>query len=275
MKKYPKNILFLDYDGCMTSIDNGTYFNVDPKKYHWSEDVLEKLISFCMNNDVKIVLTSNWRKFDENGEWHFHGNRYLNPLPNFKKALDYCCFDVLSAKRHVPKLNALKMWFDENPDFNGGFVVFDDDIEEGFQNENEHEINKHFMLIDAKTGITEQNLADALECFKNKKGNEKMTFNENERLHAIRNVLIDLKGKLASEDEHDMFQIVFTEKENMKAYKFTITPCFELKGQSYDKFIEFKHYATDMLNWSFDPDYVDLGIFEEKNSYEAEISLKA
>ena len=67
--KFPKLVIFLDIDGCLTSKRDNTYFNPNPNKYHPSKNIIDLLETFCLANDIKIIISSNWRKFDENASW--------------------------------------------------------------------------------------------------------------------------------------------------------------------------------------------------------------
>ena len=62
-------VIFLDIDGCLTSEREGTYFNSDPTKYHPSKKVMKQLMKLCDETGAKIVMATNWRKFDIDGEW--------------------------------------------------------------------------------------------------------------------------------------------------------------------------------------------------------------
>ena len=73
-------LIFLDIDGCITSEEEGNYFSPDPSLYHPSKKIVSKLIDFCRTNNVKIVISSNWRKFDIDGVWKNSYGVYKNPL---------------------------------------------------------------------------------------------------------------------------------------------------------------------------------------------------
>lgn len=168
MNNYPEKLIVLDIDGCVTSIEDETYFNPDPAKYHPSKKIITKLKNFCNKNNVKILISSNWRKFDINGIWKNKYGTYKNPLPELKSMLGNLYFDTLSSTRHINKSIALIQWLVDNEKFNGSFVIFDDDINEQFQNTIDFKINDKFILIDNNTGITDDNLKTALSILNNK-----------------------------------------------------------------------------------------------------------
>lgn len=81
------NIVFLDIDGCLTSINDGTYFNPDPAYYHVSDAILVKVIALCKAVKASIVISSNWRRYEPDGKWKNQYGEYKNPLSNLKKKL--------------------------------------------------------------------------------------------------------------------------------------------------------------------------------------------
>ena len=46
---------------------------------------------------------------------------------------------------------------------NTKFVVFDDDVREGFQDTNAHNIKDHFILTDMRNGLTDKDVKRAKE----------------------------------------------------------------------------------------------------------------
>ena len=81
-------VIFLDIDGCLTSEREGTYFNPDPAKYHPSKKVMKQLMKLCDKTGAKIVMATNWRKFDIDGEWVNKYGTYKNPLKKCKLSLE-------------------------------------------------------------------------------------------------------------------------------------------------------------------------------------------
>ena len=53
------------------------------------------------------------------------------------------------------KKEALIKWLDSTG-YDGKFAILDDDLEEGFQNEQSYGIVDHFVKTDTKTGLTEK-----------------------------------------------------------------------------------------------------------------------
>lgn len=76
------------------------------------------------------------------------GKRYAGTLPK---------------DRHINKSQALILWFKQHPEFDGQFVILDDDKNEGFQDTVEHNINKHFILTDPEWGLINDDIEKAVE----------------------------------------------------------------------------------------------------------------
>lgn len=159
------NIIFLDIDGCLTSVDDGTYFNPDPACYHVSDKILARVIALCKTKNAGIVISSNWRRYEPNGTWKNQYGEYKNPLPSLKKKLGDLYIGTLPKDRHITKSQALILWIQESC-YAGDFVIFDDDLREGFQDAIEYDIMNHFVLVDSQHGITEDNIKEAFEIFK-------------------------------------------------------------------------------------------------------------
>ena len=63
------------------------------------------------------------------------------------------------------KADVLVQWMDNNgiTEDNTKFVVFDDDMREGFQDTSIHNIKDHFILTDARNGLTDEDVKRAKE----------------------------------------------------------------------------------------------------------------
>lgn len=137
-------IVFLDFDGVMTSVKNGTSFlccNIE--KYHIDEECkknIEKLQSIFP--DMKIVLSTAWLNrgdFDDpTPNWPWKGYNMPTPLPELHKWLveKNLFYGNVSAQRkdefgeHISKYVKIKKWLKEHnnelaDDFRA--VVLDDD----------------------------------------------------------------------------------------------------------------------------------------------------
>lgn len=150
------NLVVLDYDGVLTSRTDGGFWQLDPEKYSMSEKMFARLVDFLERTDSKVVISSNWRKFDDGGFWIHRSGRYYNPLPGLRMRLGAHLFGDLGRERHVPKVEALRRYVEKNGPRN--FIVFDDDPGEGFQ---DSEFRDRFVMTDNSLGLTESDCAKA------------------------------------------------------------------------------------------------------------------
>ena len=100
-----ENIIFLDIDVWLTSMDytSGSYINHLPNEYGLSIECVEKLKRLCNETQSKIVISSNWRKFDLEGDfsyWVYNGHKYKNPLKEVHEVLDSFILGSLPPIRH-------------------------------------------------------------------------------------------------------------------------------------------------------------------------------
>lgn len=167
MKSY-KSLIFLDIDGVMTSTleTPGSYLNHIGDEYGISPKCFERLKKLCFTTDSKVIVSSNWRRFAETGSksyWLDPFNKQLtcNPLPKLKEMLGDLFLGTLPLDRHCSKSQALELWFEDNNinESSLNYVIFDDDISEGFIYSRFH---KHFILTDAKIGLSDNDCKKAL-----------------------------------------------------------------------------------------------------------------
>lgn len=167
-RKYPRNLVFLDFDGVCNSFNHGSYLTAKSlDEYGLNEDIVKQLIQFCNETESKIVISSNWRRFPDDGTWRYNGLNCKNPLPKLKKLLGKLIFDTLTLDRHICKSEATIIWFEDNPNFKGNFVIFDDDTIERFNQTYEFQICEHFILTDPRNGLTKEKLDQAKEILQN------------------------------------------------------------------------------------------------------------
>lgn len=163
-------ILFVDFDGVVTSQTEvpGSYITHEADEYGASPSCLSRLKDLCDSTGSKIVISSNWRRFDDDGPCSFWVYRkcmrtVCNPLPKFKVQLKDYIIGMLPKDRHINKAEALVLWFEENnlakDDLD--YVIFDDDLSEGFATMTDYDINKHFVQTSNVTGLTEDDVRRA------------------------------------------------------------------------------------------------------------------
>lgn len=158
------SLLFLDFDGVCTSAKDGGYVSNPPSLYGPSPDILERIRWICRETGAKVVISSNWRRFPNDGEWPFCGKIYVNPLPKLRECLGDLTVGTLPLDRHITKSEALTLWFEDNQDFQGRYAIVDDDVGEGFQDV--PSFLRHFWLTDTSLGITDEVAADIVRHLK-------------------------------------------------------------------------------------------------------------
>ena len=163
------NYIFLDIDGVLTSTleTPGSYINHSPAEYGISASCIERLIKLADTCNAKVVISSNWRRFPDDGVWvHSKEKQLKNPLPGLKKKLGSRYIGDLTHERHLTKSEALELWF-EDGDIDWKechFVVFDDDFREGFS---WSKFRKHFILTDNTCGLTDKDCKNAMRILRN------------------------------------------------------------------------------------------------------------
>ena len=127
-------IVVTDFDGVLTSTKEtpGSYMNQD-SEYGVSPSCFRRLKQLCLDEDAGVILASNWRRFDDEGQWShctFDGvHAFSNPLPKLKKMLGSLYVGDLPKDRRITKAEALVLWL-EQTGYRGKYVVFDDDLRE-------------------------------------------------------------------------------------------------------------------------------------------------
>lgn len=160
-------IIFLDFDGVCTSYydDIGSYITHDPSMYGPSRSCIERLRNLCEDVGAKIIVSSNWRKFDEDGNCSFwtHPNYHItvqNPLPKLKREIGDLIIGTIPKLRHVTKTVAIKEWFVQNSvDDDFKYVIFDDDQKEGLQDDDL--LKSHFILTKSDIGLSDRDCQKA------------------------------------------------------------------------------------------------------------------
>lgn len=152
--KYDRNnILFLDFDGVCNSFETGSYLTHEPSEYGPDPKIIKRVREICKDGNARIIISSNWRRFDKDGTYVFDGIRYKNPLGGLYSMIGDLIDGTLTVERHLTKAQALILWFEDHPDFRGRFAVVDDDPREGIQND--EFLRQNFWHTDMKHGLTE------------------------------------------------------------------------------------------------------------------------
>lgn len=158
-------VLFLDFDGVVNSIGtrSGMGLNIPFKCYDDSYKmtdlgfenigVFNQLLIWCLENNVKIVISSSWRismgsskEFNEFFDTIFHEYSWLKRV----NSLDSLVIDTTGSARTTRELE-IKEWLDKN-NYTGKFVILDDDVNYG----NEYFKDEQIVKTDNKVGLTKE-----------------------------------------------------------------------------------------------------------------------
>jgi hypothetical protein len=154
--------IILDFDGVLTSVNDtpGSFLSHGPDGYGISEPCMERLLRLIGKTGAKVVVSSNWRRFDETGPgsvWCCNAQNYRNNLPEVRKRLGGAWMGTLPAmNRGDRKSKALAEWFNLNrldPD-TAKYIIFDDQC--GWEGYYVHpEFAKRCVNTDLETGLTD------------------------------------------------------------------------------------------------------------------------
>ena len=160
-RSYPDCLVFLDIDGVLNRRGDGSYLDFQPEKYGISQQLAAQMRKFCEKHEAEIVIATNWRRFSLDGSWSFNSElSFANPMRQLYIQLGDYIYDQLPKDRHITKSEALVKWLDNN-EFHGKFVIFDDDLREGYQAEKRYDIDSHFVKCDIERGVTEADFVKA------------------------------------------------------------------------------------------------------------------
>jgi hypothetical protein len=158
-------IIFLDFDGVVTAKNQtpGSYITHSNINYGPTPICVECLLNLVKKTDAKIVISSNWRKFDESGNNSIWKNPLYgdicNPLPKFIPMLKDGYLETLPPIRHKNKAIIAEQWLLQHNNIES-FIAFDDMCEyEGYCS---LEIFKNkYINTDPETGITDKDCEKA------------------------------------------------------------------------------------------------------------------
>jgi len=155
-------LLFLDFDGVLNSYEEGSYVTNSKDTYGPSKTICDRISRFCERTGTKIIISSNWRKFDPDGYYIFGGNKVYNPLGKVFDMLGNHVLGTLPPIRHVSKAEVLLIWFAESG-FNcekRKWVIVDDDAREGLGSTTKCNVKDHYVQTDSEFGLTEEKMEE-------------------------------------------------------------------------------------------------------------------
>ena len=163
-------IIFLDFDGVVTAKNGtpGSYMTHNADEYGPTPVCFRRLMKLVEDSGAKIVVSSNWRKFDKDGPGSFWKSQWYgdvkNPLPNFLPMLGKAYLESLPPI-HACKAFVVEDWLSKKNDIES-FAVLDDMCErEGY---GQLEIFRdRYVNTDPETGLTSGNCAEVLRILSN------------------------------------------------------------------------------------------------------------
>ena len=149
------NIIFLDVDGVLNSynklieIYNKTGKPHSGSNFPFDEKCLENIKILVEETNAKIVITSTWRKYENDMEILFNE---LKKYDLDKQVIGYT--PIINKKREeeiIEYLNKL--------DIKVNFIIIDDIRDRG-------SLNDRLVVTSPKTGFTEENMKNAIKILK-------------------------------------------------------------------------------------------------------------
>ena len=150
------SLIFLDFDGVLNSYDEGSYVTNPPELYGPSKTICSKIEKLCQKKSAKIIISSNWRKFNLTDSYKFNTNYYSNPLTKVYDLLGKFIIGTLPPYRHITKAEALILWFEETNYQSENWVIIDDDERERLGTTSDYNIKNHYIQTNPKFGITDK-----------------------------------------------------------------------------------------------------------------------
>lgn len=158
-------VVFLDFDGVVTAKNGtpGSYMTHGPGEYGPTPACVGRLMKLVEDSGAKIVVSSNWRKFDVDGPGSVWKNPWYgpvkNPLPAFVPALGGAYIGTLPPLR-LCKAAVADYWL-LGKDEVESFVALDDMCSrEGYDRFDS--FKGRYVNTDQETGLTDEDCEAAL-----------------------------------------------------------------------------------------------------------------
>lgn len=161
-------VLFLDFDGVVNNVGtrSGMGLNIPIKcadnqiRYtDWGFEnigIFNKLLIWCLENNVKIVISSSWRicigfakQFNDFFDTIFHEYCWLKRINRFEDGV----IDTTGQTRTNRELE-IKEWLDKHKV--DKFLILDDDVDYN----NKYFDDRNIVNVDNKVGLTEEKLQE-------------------------------------------------------------------------------------------------------------------
>lgn len=159
-------IIFLDFDGVVTAKNGtpGSYMTHGPEEYGPTPVCVNRLMKLVKDSGAKIVISSNWRKFDVDGPGSIWKNPCYggikNPLPGFIPRLGDAYLESLPVIK-LCKAAVADYWLLRKTDVKS-FVALDDVCWlEGYGSFKT--FKGRYINTDPETGLTDEDCEKALE----------------------------------------------------------------------------------------------------------------
>jgi len=148
-------VVFLDIDGVLNRLeDKSSYLVNNVNTYGISKAIMENLKKFLTITGADVVISSNWRKYPDNGTWKFRGTYFPSPITKVENELagfnvSRLPYDPKKKKWH--KVDYVSTWLEANNDVTN-YVVFDDsELVYWWDNQ---DIGSRFVEVHAHLGLT-------------------------------------------------------------------------------------------------------------------------
>ena len=149
------NIIFLDVDGVLNSIDHAKKVYEETLRAHsgyeypFDPECLERLQRLVEKTDARIVITSTWRKTEE-------GKRVLqNILEQYDLANRVIGYTPILNKKRGEEIKS----FLETLNVEASYIILDDD-------DDMEELTPYLILTSMKTGLTEEKMMEGMQKLK-------------------------------------------------------------------------------------------------------------
>ena len=162
-KQCKPGIIFLDIDGVLNRVEDETsYLVLKPDTYGLSATLVERLEYLVDKTGAKIVISSNWRKFADDGCWSCHRMSFRNPLPIVKGIFGDTIIGSTPDLPHQNKARCVNQWLSTYHQSVGGgkFVIFDDDDRQGFGDD--PVLAERWIHTRQEVGLTDEDITKAL-----------------------------------------------------------------------------------------------------------------